>query len=139
MRKLPRITTFFMIFAFSATALACNLLGTKNAGDLSNTGISGSVTLGPISPIAVQGESNTRPHQADIHVVDSGDNLVHSFSSDENGVFEVILEPGNYILMPQVENPGDLVDGWPRSRPYNVQVNLGSFTEVQIAYDSGIR
>lgn len=139
MNTSSRIITFSLIFVLTVSLAACNLLGTKNSGELTNTGISGTITLGPTSPVAVEGESNSRPHQANINVLDGSQSLVHSFSSDENGVFEVVLEPGNYILMPQVDHEGDIAPSWPRSRPYNVQVNIGSFTEVDIYYDSGIR
>lgn len=139
MKTTKRFLTITFLFISTASLLACNLLGSKNAGDLSNTGVTGTIVFGPLTPVAVEGEPNVRPHQAEIHVVDSGENLVHSFSSDENGVFQVVLEPGNYVLLPQVDSEGDIVAMWPRSQPYTVQVNLGTFTEVDIVYDSGIR
>ena len=140
MRTISKISFLVLTFAFSASLItSCDILGSKTSGDLSNTGVSGKVIYGPTSPVVIEGHENSIPYQADIHVIDGAENLVHSFSTDEEGNFQVILEPGNYILMPQVEQEGDIVPSWPRSRPYNVQVNIGSFTEIEIYYDSGIR
>ena len=140
MKTISKISFILVLIVVSTSLIAsCDLLGSKTTGDLSNTGVSGTITYGPLSPVAVEGHENSRPFQASIHVIDGAENLVHSFTSDEEGNFQVVLEPGNYILMPQVDEEGGLVPSWPRSRPYNVQVNIGSFTEVDVYYDSGIR
>jgi hypothetical protein len=114
----------------------------KNFGDgrptsdhtmMSNSGIEGNVTIGPIFPVARPGMVNERPHQATITVLNQQGQTVTQFQSDIEGHFRVILEPGTYTLRPES----------PKYPPYGteqtVTVTDKNFTQVHIYYDSGIR
>jgi hypothetical protein len=100
-------------------------------------GIEGRVIIRPISPpisptVRPEG-ANYRPYQASVSVMDQRGQTVTQFQSDLNGHFRLPLEPGRYTLRP--ESPGPL----PRASEQTVTVSEGQFTEVLIAYDSGIR
>ena len=100
-------------------------------------GIEGRVIIRPISPpisptVRPEG-ANYRPYQASVSVMDQRGQTVTQFQSDLNGRFRLPLEPGRYTLRP--ESPGPL----PSAAEQTVTVSEGQFTEVLIAYDSGIR
>jgi hypothetical protein len=100
-------------------------------------GIEGRVIIRPISPpisptVRPEG-ANYRPYQATVSVMNQRGQTVTQFQSDLNGRFRLPLEPGKYTLRP--ESPGPL----PSAAEQAVTVSEGQFTEVLIAYDSGIR
>jgi len=100
-------------------------------------GIEGRVIIRPISPpisptVRPEG-ANYRPYQATVSVMNQRGQTVTQFQSDLKGRFRLPLEPGRYTLRP--ESPGPL----PRAAEQAVTVSEGQFTEVLIAYDSGIR
>lgn len=98
-----------------------------------DSGVRGVVTIGPTSPVQMQGESGEAPYEATITVTNSSGATVAEVRSSEDGRFSVDLAPGRYTLVPQ--SPGPL----PRADPYDVAVEPHAFTEVSIQYDSGIR
>ncbi len=101
-------------------------------------GIEGRVIIRPISPPispTVRPErTNYRPYQATVSVMDQWGQTVTQFQSDPSGRFRLPLEPGTYTLRPD-DSPGPL----PHAAEQAVTVSEGQFTEVLIAYDSGIR
>jgi hypothetical protein len=101
------------------------------------SGIEGRVIIRPISPPispTVRPErANYRPYQATVSVMDQQGQTVTQFQSDPNGRFRLPLEPGRYTLRPESAGP------LPRAAEQAVTVSEGQFTEVLIAYDSGIR
>lgn len=74
-----------------------------------------------------------RPYRARIEIRDPKGRLVESFISGEDGRFRIDLAPGAYTLVPQNGNP------LPQAQPVAVRVREGSYTHVEIGYDSGIR
>lgn len=100
---------------------------------MSNSGIEGNVTIGPVFPVTRTGMVNERPYQATITVLNQQGQTVSQFQSDIKGHFRVILEPGTYTLRPES----------PKYPPYateqTVTVTDNQFTQVHIYYDSGIR
>jgi len=99
----------------------------------SDSGISGLVTIGPVSPVQQQGESGVAPYTARIIVRRAGGGTVAEVSSGADGRFSVDLVPGRYVLEPQ--STGAL----PFAGPQEVTVEPHRFTEVTVHYDSGIR
>jgi hypothetical protein len=98
-------------------------------------GIEGQVWVGPLCP-ATQAENpncSNRPLQATIEVR-LGDQVLARFSSDEDGRFKIVLEPGNYTLVPQRKGLAR-----PTEAEIPVRVEAGRFTKVVIVYDSGMR
>lgn len=100
---------------------------------MSNSGIEGNITIGPVFPATRSGMVNERPYQATITVLNQQDQIVSQFQSDIKGHFRVILEPGTYTLRPES----------PKYPPYateqTVIVTDNQFTQVHIYYDTGIR
>ena len=101
------------------------------------SGIEGRVIIRPIrppvSPTQRPGVPDHGPHQATVSVMDQRGNTVTRFRSDPDGRFRLPLEPGRYTLRP--ESPGP----FPRAPEQDVTVSEDRYTEVLIAYDSGIR
>jgi len=134
MRVASIILVSFFIFIAGCDVLG---IGNKNAGDLSGTGIVGDVLYGPLNPISIEGEDdNYRPHAAQIDIIDSNNEPVHTFWAGEDGQFEETLSPGTYTL-----SPVDMDDSaaWPRAEKQIVVVQSGEMTQVEILFDSGIR
>jgi hypothetical protein len=67
-------------------------------------------------------------------ILDLDDREVARISSNDEGLFQVPLPPGEYTVAP---TPGG--DSLPSAPPQAVSVVAGSFTEIEINYDTGIR
>ena len=99
-----------------------------------DSGIEGKVLIGPLCPVVRPGEEcPDEPYQATLTVNDLNGNKVTQVQSDENGQFKIPLAPGDYILHPETPN------GIPSAQEQPVSVTAGTFTEVVVNYDSGIR
>ena len=102
-----------------------------------NSGIDGTVLLGPVSPVQKEGEINDKPFpDAAIFIMDSmGGKKIMEAVSDKDGHFRVNLDPGVYMLVPQ--NPkGQML---PFGKPETVAVPEAQYAKITIYYDSGIR
>ena len=93
--------------------------------------------IGPMCPVVQEGTPcPDQPYQATIDVWNGGrTEKVRTFTTDEDGRFRVPLPPGEYYIDPLPPDSG----GPPTPVPQTVTVPQGSFVEVAIAYDSGIR
>jgi len=99
-----------------------------------DSGIDGTVTIGPIEPVSRPGEDNSSPYQAQIVVKRAADGkVVTSFQTNADGTFHVAVLPGDYVLEPKQGNP------FPTASVQSVTVVRGQFTSVRVDYDSGIR
>jgi len=97
-------------------------------------GIDGIVLLGPLCP--VQSDTDPcpdRPYVARIEVRSLGGTRVTTVRSGEDGRFRVGLRPGGYILDPESGDP------FPTAGEQEVEVVEGEYTEVTVAFDTGIR
>jgi hypothetical protein len=98
------------------------------------SGIEGQVVIGPICPVAQEGqECPDQPYQALLTVTSSKGERIVQVQTDENGMFKIPLAPGEYVLHP--ESPNRL----PFASEQSVVVEAGRFTQVSVTYDSGIR
>ena len=101
-----------------------------------NSGIIGSVTYGPVCPGPLREDDpkcDDQPYAATISIQNkSGVEITH-VTSGKNGVFQVTLVPGEYILQPMSNN--DHLN----AQPVNVTVVPNQFSKVVIQFDSGIR
>jgi hypothetical protein len=97
------------------------------------SGIDGQVILSPVSPVERPGTVNYRPYQAIIGVTNEAGRTVAEVRSGPDGRFEIILEPGTYVLHPESETM------YPQAPAQKVAVVKGQITPVRIVYDSGIR
>lgn len=97
------------------------------------SGIAGDVILQPLSPVQRPGATNSRPYQALIGVMDKAGRTIAEVRSDATGRFEIVLEPGTYVVRPESAAI------YPHAPAQTVTVAEGRFTPVRIIYDSGIR
>ncbi len=97
-------------------------------------GIEGIALLGPMCPVqSLQHPCPDQPHQAAVVVRDAGGGFVTSFETGEDGMFRVGLVPGRYTLDPESGDP------FPAASEQVVDVVAGRYTEVVLAFDTGIR
>lgn len=98
------------------------------------SGIEGQVLLGPMCPVVQQGqECPDQPYQATLTVTSRNGVQIAQFQSDAQGRFQVSLVPGEYILHPESPN------GLPFAGDQSFMVETGSYTQITVHYDSGIR
>jgi hypothetical protein len=126
----------------AATALAAIVVLTAGlasacGGASGPTGLlEGTVTLGPITPVEqMGGEPNTRPYEASIDVTTPDGDVVETVESGSDGAFSVRLPAGSYRLVPRSPKNSPL----PYAAPVDTTIVAGETTNVEIAYDSGIR
>lgn len=103
------------------------------ATDLS-TGLSGSVSRGPVTPVCQPELACTAPFSAHFAVW-KGSHRVASFQSNALGEFTVALAPGDYRVIPGSDAP--IID--PSAQVKQVSVSAGAFTVVHLDFDTGIR
>lgn len=103
----------------------------------SNSGISGTVTIGPTCPverIPPDPQCADKPYQAGFNVKNQSGQVIKSFSSDVDGKFFVDLAPGIYTVT-SVGNLGTM----PRALQQTAEVAKGKYTQMDFQFDSGIR
>lgn len=103
------------------------------------SGITGMILLGPTCPverIPPDPSCADKPYQATLAVTTpDGSTVLQTFSSDANGKFSVMLQPGEYAIQSPLATRF-----YPRcSSRGTIQVAPNSFTETTIYCDTGIR
>ena len=107
-----------------------------NAVSAGATGVTGQVLMGPIVPgPEVPGQINEAPFSALFSVLNSANDPVASFRSDDDGNFTVLLSPGEYTIIPDPSAP----ILFPGQQPKLVIVPDTGFADVILMYDTGIR
>ncbi len=123
---MSRISLFFLVLLLGA----CSPVNPTPA----DSGIRGQVSIGPVCPVVQAGmDCDDKPYQANFTVLTSKGKEITRFQSDANGLFELALSPGDYILRP--ESPNVL----PYAAGQTFSVVAGQFTQLTVTYDSGIR
>lgn len=93
---------------------------------------------GPTCPVVgpnTGSECDDQPFPGTVAVrTEDGSREVARFTADANGLFEIMLNPGTYRLVPQ---PGE--NGFPFADQQTIQVQPDAFTDVTILSDTGIR
>jgi hypothetical protein len=122
------------LLAVALLAAAC--AGGPAQTTRADTGIRGTVILGPTCPVEQEGQPPCLTPLAAELVVRSkdGSTEVARVASGADGRFELALPPGDYVIWPE---PGE--NGFPVAQPVQVSVVAGRFSELEINYDSGIR
>jgi hypothetical protein len=116
--------------SISVTLVACARYGA--AAD--SSGLRGVVHIGPQCPVEVEGSPcPDAPFVGDVRVVQGGD-VVAQVSTDDQGRFELALDPGVYAITAVTDDGGP-----PSAVPQEVTVEQDRFTDVQLEVDSGIR
>ena len=97
-------------------------------------GIDGLVLIGPQCPVQTPGNPcPDLPYQAWIDIRTDAGASVTRLRSGEDGRFRVGLAPGSYVVDPESGTP------LPVAGPQPVEVSAGSYAEVLVSFDSGIR
>jgi hypothetical protein len=101
------------------------------------SGVQGRTTIDGGCPVIRAGTPcPDRPLSARITVTRTGsDTVIATVMSDADGGFRISLPPGTYLLRP------DNLAGarYPAAQPTTVTVRSGQFTQVAIAFNSGIQ
>jgi len=119
--------------ALGTYAVLDHLVGATQAMD---SGVHGTVWVGPVSPVQKAGDPNEKAYaDARILVKNAEGKTVATVESDKNGLYRTDLDPGTYTLSPQPPEGSPL----PRGTDVVVTVVAGSFTQVDVHYDSGLR
>ena len=117
-----------------ALALMVAACGTPAAQP--GTGIQGMVQAGPTCPVErIDSPCPPRPLEATVVVRDTSGAEVTRFHSGADGRFKVDLAPGSYSIVGLNIGTGFL----PRPIPTSVTVTQGTYTSINVRYDSGIR
>jgi hypothetical protein len=98
------------------------------------SGIEGQVLMGPMCPVAQQGQGcPDQPYQATITVNSPNGGTILQFQTDGAGHFKIPLVPGEYVLHPESPN------GMPLAADQSIVVGASQYTQIVVKYDSGIR
>ena len=97
------------------------------------TGLEGTVTRGPVTPVCRVGVPCYAPFSA-AFTVSQGQLVVARFQSDSAGHYEVLLAPGTYAIVPDSGAP---VFPGGQSRP--ATVGPAGITRLDLQFDTGIR
>jgi hypothetical protein len=129
-----RARLLLRIIAVLLCAPAALFIATGCGQTVTDSGVVGEVRIGPISPVEQPGVENTAPYTANLVVRTVPDRDVAAEArSGDDGLFRIVLPPGDYLLEP--ENGAPL----PLAEPQPFTVIGGQFTKVHVDYDSGIR
>ena len=107
--------------------------GGDGAGD-GTSGIRGRALSGPNCPVEVEGSPcPDLPWEGTVIAIDTETDEEFPVQTDADGRFELPLEPGSYEVSIVSESSP------PFAKPQTVTVDPGSFTEVVVSVDTGIR
>jgi carboxypeptidase family protein len=99
------------------------------------SGIEGVITIGPIRPGPVSDSvSSSKPLTNATFIIENEKGPVASFTTDEQGRFQVSLNPGHYTVTMKDKKGGIGYYG-----PFDVDVAAGKMTKVEWQCDTGMR
>lgn len=103
-----------------------------------DSGVEGVITLGPTCPVMRVGDDscNDKPYATDIQVIAKGSiegSIFVNTSSDKNGVYKIMLPPGEYTIKPV---GGSVL---PRCESKEIIIDPSKVIKVDFSCDSGIR
>jgi hypothetical protein len=120
-------------FALILVAIAVASCGGAGSGD-GTSGIRGQALAGPQCPVEVQGSPCPPvPYEGTVVATDVESGADFTAETDAEGRFELPLEPGTY----EVSIVSDTSP--PSAKPQSVIVESGSFAEITVSVDTGIR
>ena len=115
-------------------ALTLAACGADAAGD-GTSGMRGVATVGPQCPVEIAGSPcPDEPFQGTIQVLNADGDVVADATTNDDGSFEIPLEPGSYVVTAALEGGSP-----PFVKPVDVTVEVGAFAEVNVSVDTGIR
>lgn len=119
-----------ILILFALFLAACTSIDPTPA----DSGIEGQVFVGPMCPVVQEGqECPDQPYQATLTVNSQKGERIVQVQTEADGTFKIPLPPGEYVLHPESPN----VMPFAAEQPFVVEE--GSYTELIVNYDSGIR
>jgi hypothetical protein len=120
-------------FAVVLVAVALASCGGEGAGD-GTSGIRGRALAGPRSPVETQASPcPPLPYERTVVATEVESGAEYPVDTDADGRFEIPLEPGTYeVTIVSESSP-------PFAKPQTVTVEPGSFAEITVSVDTGIR
>jgi hypothetical protein len=116
---------------FALLLAACGGGGGAEPG----TGVEGIVSVGPQCPVeTLDSPCPDLPFVGEVRATASDGNVT-TVTTDAQGSFTMDLVPGSYTLVADTAGDG----GPPTPIPQTVMVEQGSYTQVNLEVDSGIR
>lgn len=94
----------------------------------------GTVTAGPITPVARPGRPDTRPLAGATVEALRGSDVVAVTHSDDHGRYQLSLRPGSYLI--RARGPGRFLS---RDPGKTVTISAGQTLTVDFGLDTGIR
>jgi hypothetical protein len=124
-----------MIALFVAGIAVAGCGGEGRSASTSDSGIRGTVMIGPTCAVEMVGENCAdKPYATDIRVIDTGTGeQVATASSGTDGHFEIALPAARYRLEPESSTSP------PGAEPVEVTVPPNRYATTRIQFDSGIR
>lgn len=123
--------TLLLVAAFCVVGSACSRLPASGA----ESGIRGTVLWGPVAPGPERlGQSDEAPLKATFIVFRDGQ-MTTTFDSDDDGLFEVSLPAGDYLIVPDKSTPIP----YPLRQTTEVSVPADSVVVVTIRLDTGMK
>jgi hypothetical protein len=126
------------------TLAACTTASAASPSPPLDSGIRGTVLLGPTCAVEPQasdlasapppGDPCMTPYAAELVILDLAQQEVARVRAGPDGRFEVRVAPGDYTVAPVPAG-----DPFPSASVQAVTVLPGSFTDVGIEYDTGVR
>lgn len=115
-----------------AAMVACS--GPQPAPGAQASRVAGTVTAGPVTPVARAGTPDSRPLAGVTVEALRGGVAVAVARSDDRGRYEITVRPGTYLI--RVEAPGRFLSRHPGE---TVTVSAGETVTVNFPLDTGIR
>jgi hypothetical protein len=130
--RVTTIATLLLLAGCAHTSPNATPAATQNSGVQGRTTIDGGCPV-----IRADTPCPDRPLTARITVIRDGSDttILATITTNADGQFRIPLPPGTYLLRP------DNLAGarYPTAQPVTVTIRPGEFTQVTIAFDSGIR
>jgi hypothetical protein len=120
-----------------AMAALLGLVACANGpGSTVASGVRGFVQLGPICPVEIAGSASCSdiPFHGIVAASDASGEVAR-VQTEVSGAFRMALPPGTYTLVAIPAGSG----GLPTAKPQTVVVRAGTYTEVTLQVDTGIR
>jgi hypothetical protein len=120
----------------SIVVLAGILAACRGGRPPAETGVEGTVTMGPMCPVVQVGQAcPDAPYAARLSVVRASGKIVARASAGEDGSYRIALEAGDYLLQAEPSDGGP----FPASAGVPFSVVEGAWTRLDVVLDSGIR
>lgn len=108
------------------------LLGACGVAAAPDSGIRGTILAGPACPGPARLDSPCpdRPIRMTVEIVQGG-TVAATFTTSDDGKFSVALAPGTYLFRSKA--------GLPALRSQSIRVDAGTYTDLVLHADTGIR